>query len=394
MRVMEPKAKILEIGPYPPPLAGWAIRIKFVREQLERLGHTCDVLNIGMNRRTPSNEYTAVHGAIDYAAKLVRYAARGYTFHVHVNDDFVGLLLGIFACIVGCLFFRRPVLSFHAGVSQTRFPREKSGWMLFLFVLIFKLPRVLVCDNQAVKEKIRQYGVSAAKIVPIQTFGTNYVDGSITRLSDRLEDFLGRHAKVVSTYILFRQGFDVDTLLAAVPSILGSSQGVGLVVVSPLDDSEKSIRQDAELVLNDERLKDHVLFANDLNHDAFLALLERSSLFLRTPISDGECASVLESLSLGTPVVAAENDNRPPSVVTYPVADAQAMIRTVREVLENVATYRAKVIKPPLRDTVREEAELLARCSLDILHHPDEHRQLAESHQHYVATPSQLSERR
>jgi len=390
---MEPKAKILEIGPYPPPLAGWAIRIKFVREQLERMGHTCDVLNIGMNRRTPSNEYTAVYGAFDYAAKVVRYAARGYTFHVHVNDDFVGLLLGAFACIVSCLFLRRPVVSFHAGVSQSRFPRERSGWMLFVFVLVFKLPRVIICDNQAVKEKIREYGVSAAKIVPIQTFGSNYVDGSDTRLSGLLEDFIGRHAKVVSTYILFRQGFYVDTLLAAIPSILGSSQGVGLVVVSALEDCEKPIRLDAESVLNGERLRDHVLFANDLSHDAFLALLRRSSLFLRTPTSDGECASVLESLSLGTPVVAAENGNRPPSVVTYPAADAQAMYRTVRDVLENVENYRAKVITPPLRDTVREEAELLTRCSLGILHHTDEHRQTVESHQYFVATPSQLSER-
>jgi glycosyltransferase involved in cell wall biosynthesis len=65
-----------------------------------------------------------------------------------------------------------------------------------------------------------------------------------------------------------------------------------------------------------------LLLLGNLPHDQFLTLLSRSSVFLRTPACDGVCASVLEALALGVPVVASENRRRPAGVVTYRDADA------------------------------------------------------------------------
>ena len=60
---MRPRiAKILEVGPHPPPLAGWSIRIRFVQDRLKASGHVCEALNIGKRRRIPSNEYVTVNG--------------------------------------------------------------------------------------------------------------------------------------------------------------------------------------------------------------------------------------------------------------------------------------------------------------------------------------------
>ena len=71
-------AKILEIGPFPPPRAGWAVRIEYVKERIERMGHTCSVLNIGVNRKIPSDRYITVRNGLDYVIKVVWYTIRGW----------------------------------------------------------------------------------------------------------------------------------------------------------------------------------------------------------------------------------------------------------------------------------------------------------------------------
>ena len=102
---------------------------------------------------------------------------------------------------------------------------------------------------------------------------------------------------------------------------------------------------------------DRVCFVDDLDHDAFLTALQRSALYLRTPITDGVASSVLESLALGVPVVACENGTRPPGVITYPAEDAVAMAAAVERTLDTKDA--APTVAGDLPDTVADELVLL-----------------------------------
>jgi glycosyltransferase involved in cell wall biosynthesis len=106
-------------------------------------------------------------------------------------------------------------------------------------------------------------------------------------------------------------------------------------------------------------ISERVLVVEDLSHDAFLEALSRSSVYLRTPVTDGVCSSVLEALALGVPVVAAENHNRPAGVITYPAVDVAAMARTLDDVLLRREEIAAALPRPEIRDTLLEEARLL-----------------------------------
>ena len=79
------KRKILQISPYPPPWTGWGVRVQFLKKHLEARGHECSVLNIGSNRRVPSDEYETVLSGWDYVRKVWRFARRGFLVHMHVN---------------------------------------------------------------------------------------------------------------------------------------------------------------------------------------------------------------------------------------------------------------------------------------------------------------------
>jgi glycosyltransferase involved in cell wall biosynthesis len=358
-------ARILEIGPYPPPIAGWAIRIEFVRNRLRSEGHLCDALNLGKNRKVASDQYITVRNGFDYVVKLIRYAAKRYTFHMHTNGDgSVGLILALIAIMVGFAFGRRSVLTFHAGTHQMHFPRERSGWMYPIVFLVFRLSKVILCNNEAVKRKIQEYHIPAEKIIPIQAFGSQYVEFREAALPEHVETFLSTHDPVISTYVFFREGFYVRTLLEGLKLIRERWPKVGLVNAGALVDNERIVLKESYDLLDHLGLGDHFCLADDLTHDQFLTVLRRTKLYLRTPTSDGECASVKEALVLGVPVVAAENGSRPASVVTYAANDPESMKDKVIDVLLKYRDYCATIIKPPVHDTVADEVALLIDASL------------------------------
>ena len=120
-------ARILEVTSYPPPRAGWGIRVEFLKKRLERDGHQCVVLNIGTSRQIPSNEYETVMSGADFVRKVWRYSRQGFVVHAHANGDAVkGLLLALLAEVINVAWGKRCFVTFHAGVIQRFFPRYKS----------------------------------------------------------------------------------------------------------------------------------------------------------------------------------------------------------------------------------------------------------------------------
>jgi glycosyltransferase involved in cell wall biosynthesis len=109
-------------------------------------------------------------------------------------------------------------------------------------------------------------------------------------------------------------------------------------------------------------LADHICMVDDLDHDAFLTVLSRSAIYLRTPITDGVASSVLESLALRVPVVACDNGTRPAGVVTYVVDDPADMANKVLDVLERRAEFVARLDTVALPDTIADEIQVLTEA--------------------------------
>jgi glycosyltransferase involved in cell wall biosynthesis len=106
---------------------------------------------------------------------------------------------------------------------------------------------------------------------------------------------------------------------------------------------------------------ERILVIDDLTHEQFLAALGRAAAYVRTPVSDGVASSVLEALSLGTPVIAAENGSRPSGVITYSATDSDELARVILDVLTRRSEIVAAMPRPPVRDTLAEEVALLTR---------------------------------
>jgi glycosyltransferase involved in cell wall biosynthesis len=353
-------AKILQITSYPPPHAGWGVRVEYLKRLLEAEGHQCVVLNIGTSRRIPSTEYETVLGPWDYFRKVVRFTHSGYTAHIHVNGaSEKGLALSFIAGIVSLLYGRRPFLTFHAGVEQVLFPRQKAPRWAPVFTLLFKIPRAIICNSEEVKSRIVEYGIAPSKIVPIPAFSTQYLENTGGGLPPSLVDFYAAFPHVIFCYLRFRPMFYPVELVRGFAGVAAERPDVGLVLCGASGHMEGDLLPRAVAEIESHGLKDRVLVLDDLGRDDFLAALGKASIYLRSHVSDGVCSSVMESLSLGVPVVASENGTRPDGVIRYPASDASALARTLSDTVARRAEISAALNRPVVQDTLRVEVDLL-----------------------------------
>lgn len=358
------RCKILQISGYPPPRSGWGVRVQYLKQLLEEQGHECVVLNTGVSRKIPSSEYETVLGLGDYTAKVWRFTRAGFLPHVHVNGkSTTGLALALIAGAVAWANRRRAVLTFHAGVQQQYFPRSTAPAWVPLFSLLFRLPTHIICNNEAVKARICEYGVRADKITPIQAFSRQYLRFAPSSLGHELETFWGRFAHVLFSYLNLRPGYHPETLLEAFGRLAARRPDTGLVLCGVMGHPDPDLEARVRARLDSAPLQGRVHVVDDLDHDQFLTALSRAAVFVRTPPEDGVSSSVLEALALRTPVVAAANDSRPGGVVTYPAADAAALADVLEDVIARRADIVASLPVPDIPDTLSREAAILTACA-------------------------------
>jgi len=357
---MTRRARILEICSYPPPRAGWSMRVEMVAKGLRAEGHECIALNTGMNRRVPSPEYETVMDPLDFVRKVWRFSWRGYTIHSHVNGDSLkGFVRTLLSQTIGVLTFKRGYLTFHAGVDQPFFPRHKAPWLFPMYWVMFTIPRRIICNSEPVKRLVAAYGVSAGKIVSIPAFTRQYLEFERVTLAPAIEAFFERFPHVLFTYIRIREGFNLATLMEGFAEVAHARTDVGLLFVGVTDDIDPALWADVQARMAAHDLGSRICIVDDMDHDQFLSALTRSAMYVRTPTTDGVSSSVLESMALKIPVVAAENGTRPPGVVTFGPDQPGHLASQVQHVLSNRTDVVNGIVAPAIHDTLRDEIDIL-----------------------------------
>jgi glycosyltransferase involved in cell wall biosynthesis len=354
------RAKILENCTYPPPRAGWSMRVELIKKQLDADGHDCVVLNTGRNRRLPSPHYDTVMSPLDFVKKVWKYSRSGYTVHEHVNGESLkGFVRTLLSELLNLLTGKRCYLTFHAGVDQDFFPKEKAPALTPLYWIMFVIPKRIICNSAAVKTKITDYGVNPNKIVAIPAFTKQYLEFCRADLPAEVESFFLRIPHVLFTYVRIRKGFNLSTLIEGFAAVASTRDDVGLLLFGVTDDIDAILLSDLRQRVAAHGLTARVLMMDELDHDGFLTVLTKSTLYIRTPTTDGVAASVLEALALGVPVIAAENGTRPVGVITYKGDDHLDLASKVHNALDRRDDLVANLPRPEIEDTLSEELRIL-----------------------------------
>ncbi|MHA1756124.1 MAG: glycosyltransferase, partial [Promethearchaeota archaeon] len=305
-----------------------------------------------------SDKYISVKNGLHYFWNTFKYSLKGYVIHNHINGDSPkGFILCLVAQFCGLIFGRRKVaLTFHAGPIQKYFPQIKEPKLTFMYKILFGIPKVIICNNEAVKKNIAGYNVPAEKIYPIQGFTRQYIEFDRVQLDPEIEKFYSDHEFVIFSTAFFRPEYYLDILLNAVKIVIDMNKTVGLfLAVSKMYEENYD---DIIQLVDKLDIKDNLKIVYELDHNTFLTCLTKSKIYVRTPVKDGVASSILESLSLGIPVIASENGTRPQSVVTYKNNDKDLFL-VLRNIIDNYSSYVQKIVKPELPDTIEYEIAVL-----------------------------------
>lgn len=351
------RARILQIGNYPPPVCGWAVHTVAVQRALIREGSECQVLDLGPSRRVGGRDCVPVRGGLDYISKVIAFRLRGYTFELHVNgDSWKRFLLVFMAAVVGKFTGKPPILMFHAGPQQMLFPRKTGFWFL-AFRTLFRWSDRIICNMDSVKQVILTYGLPSEKVSSF--FSVDYQEDDFPApLKQGIEKFLDAHHPKLFSYTLFRPEFTIECLLDAFARIRETFPNAGLLIVGP-----QETPQEVQEYMRRLHIESDIMIAGNLRRAEFLTAISRSDVFIRTHLRDGLCSSVIEALRLGIPVVATEDGLRPPSVFKYQPADAGDLIRVLTEVLSDLKGARAQVLAPEADRGLSEEVSLLVSAA-------------------------------
>lgn len=360
-----PSKRILQIGNWPPPVCSWTMSLVGLRRELEARGWDCQVMNLNENRRVKSPEYIDVQSGWDYFTKVFSKVAKGYAVHVRVNGETKkGYLLALAALGLARLFGRPALLTYGGGHHQKFFPAPDSFIRHQLFAFLFRRADRIYCNSDKVKKVLLTTGISPEIVIPIPHFSTHYVQFDPQPLPKEVEDFYQRHEGVFFSYVCFRPEFALEFMAEAIRQFRSAHPNVGFMMVGPWD-REMDRMQD---FLARERLQDAVCVMGSVPHELFLTLLSRSLAYIRTPITDGICSSVLESLKLKVPVLGADNDARPRGTELWKAGNVQSLLNLMEEALRD---HRAMVERIPELE-IEDNAKKLANSIEEVcLQSPD-----------------------
>lgn len=351
------RRKILEIGPIPPPLAGWGVRINYVMKEMAAQGIPCAALDLGLNRFNPRPQNSNIRGVksgFDYATQVLNHLMRGYRIHNHLNSEsWKAYCLVLYASFASLLFFRPAVLTWHGGLGGRWFPNPDNRVVDLIHWIIFRVNSQIICNDDKIKEHIVAYGISPDKVISIPAFSRQYLEFEPAELPTDVEEILSFRRPVLFSYVYFRPEFFIDVLLEGFAKTLEQHPNASLLLVGCSEGNERFLEPVARL-----GIEDNVCLVGDLKRDQFLTLLSRVDLCVRTPKQDGISSSVLEALALGIPVVAAHNELRPPQTVNYRHDDPDDLATKIKEVLAMSKTSR-RPVPPEIRDTIGEEIRIL-----------------------------------
>jgi glycosyltransferase involved in cell wall biosynthesis len=218
-------------------------------------------------------------------------------------------------------------------LPQTYFPRPDSLWLRFAFKLLFLSAGTITCDASPIRTAIQAYGTNGTPIAAIPCFSPQYLEFQPKPLAADIDGFLAAHDPAIFCYVCFRPEYALDELLQAMSMFTAVQPDAGFIWLGfPAREAEAARGWLQGLPGGYPK---NLLLLGNLDHDSFLTLLDACKIYLRPPECDGISASVLESLALGIPVVAAANDRRPPGVVTYRFADPKDLCAKLQYVLEH-----------------------------------------------------------
>jgi glycosyltransferase involved in cell wall biosynthesis len=335
-----------------------------LRRELEARNWDCSVMNLNENRRVRSPEYIDVQNGWDYFRKVLQYVWRGYAIHVRVNGETKkGYVLALAALALARVAGRPALLSYCGGHRQSYFPAPKHSLRHLAFSLLFRVPTRIYCNSDRVRRALLTTGIRKERVVPIPHFSVQYVQFNPEPMPNAVRDFCLRLDGTFFIYVCYRKEYMLGFLADVVRRFRASCPTIGFLLVGTSQFELEKLKE----FFGNNNLQDAVCIIGSVSHNLFLTLLRPSLAYIRLPLTDGVCSSVLEALSLKVPVLASDNGTRPDGAELWRAGDAESLLTLMSEAVRNRHAMVARIPPVSIEDNTSKLADDIEAACLGAL---------------------------
>lgn len=303
--------KVLLIGDYPPPYGGISVHVQQLADFLRRQGASCAVLDIEPGA-DPKPGAIRVSGYFGFLWTLIRFYWKGYVSHIHTNGhNFKSWLAIAVTAWVGFFFGRRNIATLHSGLMP-EYAAGGRGRTLLIRTALRPLGGVIAVNHE-IEQALLEMKVAPSRISVLPAFA----------LGPRAEvvptwagDYRKRFSPLIASAVYLEKEYGTDLLVKACVALRGKYPRLGCLIMGS-GSEEAAIRSQIKA----EGGEEYLFLLGNVPHDLCLSLMERSDLFVRPTLFDGDAISVREALALGVPTVASDVGFRPPGTRRFKPGD-------------------------------------------------------------------------
>jgi glycogen synthase len=293
---------------------------------MKQTGLKCSVLNV-QPKAPQSDAYISISGGAGLLKELFRHVYDEWTLNVHTNGHNIKSWLTSLVCGFTAQFGPGGTLTLHSGMVPD-YLRGGPEWRKTVARFTCLLYDRVVCVNEEIAEELALLGIPRRQIEIKPAFLPVPVSEVI--IPDRIDSWMRRHSPLISATLFFRPEYGFELLMEAVSVLRRHYPGLGCLVMGGSDDTVEARR-----FIEERGLKETVFLAGDVDHELCLALLARSTAFVRPTFRDGDSISVREAISSGIPVVASNVGTRPEGTLLFEAGDVHGLVRQVQKVLSS-----------------------------------------------------------
>ena len=344
------------VGVIPPPYGGVSVHIQRKLDLLKRNGIATRLYEQRGKSDPERQIFPTSTSAWAFAKLLTRFPER--VIHFHFNND---KALMIARQVLRLRRGKRLLLTIHSE-KLVRTYDEKGSLYRMLMRDCFRSADHLICVNQNIYDFMQQrLKISSDKLSLIPAFlSPTAEEKSAEHLPDQVRQFLAGKQRIVGTHGWF--GYFVD--------------GVHVYSFDHVAKLAQELheRQDGTGIYTlisgcyDTKHREEILALQQKYHDTWLiiespfpsaSLFERTNVFIRPTVTDGDSVSIRECLSMGVPVIASDASPRPDACQVYPSRDYDALSQLMWQSLNRNDSPDEKATDKPEYD-LEFETKLVA----------------------------------
>lgn len=311
---------VLLVGSYPPPHGGQSIHIESLYSYLKD-GLRVRVVNTGVNKNIQECGIRSVTSS-KALLKTVLCDYKMRLLHLHVSNvvDF-GKLVPVYAAAAVKGF--KWIMTIHSGNIESTLERLTFFEKILVKIMLSRVDKI-ICVNNKIMTLLSKW-TKGEKLDVIPAFSIRYAE---KKLPEEVEIFINTHDPVVTCVGFYEPVYGLDFAILSILQLRRIFANLGLIIIG-----DKRNASNYEDMIHENRLDNHVLLCDNIDHSVCLSMMSKSALFLRPTMYDGDSISVREALSLGVPVAASRTEFRPPGVVIFERGDLQDMVKKMTSCL-------------------------------------------------------------